>query len=130
VQGWLNDPSSNNGIVLAHTTNYDGFVFATKEGTTAPKLTINYTTSGVGTDTTPPASAIVSGPSGTLSISSASFAFTSSEPNSTFECSLVSVTFSARSSPKKYTGLANGSRNTDAPRPAVLALAHPPGLLL
>jgi glucose/arabinose dehydrogenase/PKD repeat protein len=48
VQGWLNTPSSNNGIVLGHTTNFDGFIFSTKEGTTAPRLTVTYTTSGGG----------------------------------------------------------------------------------
>ena len=53
VQGWVSAPSSNNGILLAHTTNFDGFVFGTKEGAQPPKLTINYTTSG-GEDTTPP----------------------------------------------------------------------------
>jgi hypothetical protein len=42
VQGWLRTPSSNNGIVLAHTTNDDGFIFDTREGTTPPKLTVNY----------------------------------------------------------------------------------------
>src|SRR5919112_1488954 len=52
VQGWLNDPSSNNGILLADATNFDGFVFDTREGAAAPKLTINYTSSDVGTDTT------------------------------------------------------------------------------
>jgi glucose/arabinose dehydrogenase/PKD repeat protein len=48
AQGWLNTPSSNNGILLAHTTNFDGFVFDTKEGASAPKLALNYTTSGGG----------------------------------------------------------------------------------
>ena len=48
VQGWLSAPSSNNGLLLADTTNFDGFVFDTREGTTAPKLTVNYTTSGGG----------------------------------------------------------------------------------
>jgi hypothetical protein len=43
VQGWLNTPSSNNGILLAHTTNVDGFVFDTKEGAQPPKLTVTYT---------------------------------------------------------------------------------------
>jgi hypothetical protein len=42
VQGWLRTPSSSNGIVLAHTTNDDGFIFDTREGTTPPKLTVNY----------------------------------------------------------------------------------------
>jgi hypothetical protein len=44
AQGWLNSPSSNNGILLAHATNYDGFVFDTREGATPPKLTVNYST--------------------------------------------------------------------------------------
>src|SRR5215212_4775564 len=34
VQGWLDTPSSNNGILFAHTTNDDGFIFDTKEGNT------------------------------------------------------------------------------------------------
>ena len=65
VQGWLSAPSSNNGILLADTTNFDGFVFDTKEGATPPKLTVNYTTGG-GQDTTPPETTIDSGPSGTF----------------------------------------------------------------
>ena len=71
-------------------------------------------------DTTPPETTIDSGPSGTIKQNNASFTF-SSEAGSTFECSLDSVTFRACSSPKKYTGLANGShtfsvRATDAAR--------------
>jgi hypothetical protein len=42
VQGWLGTPSTNNGIVLSHTTNDDGFIIDTREGTTPPKLTVNY----------------------------------------------------------------------------------------
>ena len=118
VQGWLNDPSSNNGIVLAHTTNYDGFVFDSREGASPPKLTINYT-GGVGTDTTPPESTIVSGPSGTVSSASASFAFSSSEANSTFECRLDDGAYGSCTSPMNYANLAGGShtfqvRATDA----------------
>jgi glucose/arabinose dehydrogenase/PKD repeat protein len=60
-------------------------------------------------DTTPPDTTINSGPSGTIKQASASFTFSSSEANSTFECSLDSGAFSTCSSPKKYTGLANGS---------------------
>jgi acid phosphatase type 7 len=119
VQGWLNAPSSNNGIVLAHTTNYDGFDFDTRQGATAPKLTINYTTSGEGTDTTPPESTIVSGPSGTVSSASASFTFSSSEANSTFECRLDGGAYGSCTSPMSYAKLSDGShtfevRATDA----------------
>jgi hypothetical protein len=118
VQGWLNDPSSNNGIVLAHTTNSDGFVFDSRDGTSPPKLTINYT-GGVGTDTTPPGSTIVSGPSGTVSSASTSFAFSSSEANSTFECRLDGGAYGSCTSPMNYSDLSDGShtfevRATDA----------------
>jgi hypothetical protein len=120
VQGWLTTPSSNNGILLAHTTNFDGFVFDTKEGATPPKLTLNYTTSGGGPDTSPPETAIDSGPSGTVSSTSASFSFSSSEAGSTFDCKLDGGNFSSCTSPKSYTGpLSDGShtfavRATDA----------------
>jgi hypothetical protein len=108
VQGWVSAPSSNNGILLANTTNFDGIVFQTKEGATPPKLTINYTTSGGG-DTTPPGTTINSGPSGTVNSRSASFTFSSNEANSTFECKLDGATFSSCASPKSYTNLSNGS---------------------
>ena len=70
-------------------------------------------------DTTPPQTTINSGPSGTIKKTTATFTFSSSEANSTFECKLDSAAFSACSSPKEYTGLAQGShtfqvRATDA----------------
>jgi hypothetical protein len=119
VQGWLNAPSTNNGIVLAHATNFDGFAFDTREGASPPKLTINYTTSGAGTDTTPPESTIVSGPSSTVSSTSASFTFSSSESGSTFECRLDGGAYGSCTSPISYANLSNGShtfevRATDA----------------
>jgi acid phosphatase type 7 len=75
-----------------------------------------------GADTTSPDTTIDSGPSGTVNTRSATFTFSSSEAGSTFECSLDNAgiaAFSACSSPKKYTGLANGNhtfyvRATDA----------------
>jgi PKD repeat protein len=70
-------------------------------------------------DTTPPETTIDSGPSGTVKPKDATFMFHSSEAGSTFECKLDSGPYSACSSPKRYTGLANGShtflvRATDA----------------
>jgi peptidoglycan/xylan/chitin deacetylase (PgdA/CDA1 family) len=70
-------------------------------------------------DTTPPDTSIGSGPSGTVTTTSASFTFSSSESNSTFGCALDGSAFTSCTSPKAYTGLANGShtfsvRATDA----------------
>jgi hypothetical protein len=61
------------------------------------------------TDTTPPDTTITSGPSGTVSSTSASFAFTSSESNSTFECSLDGSAWTACSSPTAYFSLTNAA---------------------
>ena len=71
------------------------------------------------TDTTPPETTIDSGPSGAVNGVSASFAFSSSEAGSTFECSLDGEAFVGCASPKEYTGLSDGAhafrvRATDA----------------
>jgi hypothetical protein len=62
-------------------------------------------------DTTPPETTIDSGPSGTITSTTATFGFSSSETNSLFECKLepVETAFSSCVSPKSYSGLANGS---------------------
>jgi Bacterial TSP3 repeat len=64
-------------------------------------------------DTTAPETAIVSGPSGTVTDSSASFAFTSSEVGSTFQCRQDGGVWGACSSPKAYFAVANGSHSFD-----------------
>ncbi len=61
------------------------------------------------TDTTPPETAISSGPSGAVSSTSVSFGFSSSESSSTFECRLDASSWAACSSPKAYSGLTDGS---------------------
>jgi hypothetical protein len=73
----------------------------------------------VAVDTTAPDTTILSGPTGTVATPDASFTFDSSEPGSTFACSLDGAAFAACTSPASLTGLANGShtfsvRATDA----------------
>ncbi len=62
-------------------------------------------------DTTAPDTTITSGPANgsTITTSSTSYGFTSSEAGSTFECRLDGGPFAACSSAKQLTGLANGS---------------------
>jgi hypothetical protein len=59
-------------------------------------------------DTEPPDTAIDTGPAGIVNSGSARFSFSSSEPNSTFECRLDGTPFSVCSSPKDYSALADG----------------------
>jgi hypothetical protein len=70
-------------------------------------------------DETPPNTMISSGPSGSTTSTSASFAFSSTEPTSTFECKLDAGDFATCSSPRSYSGLNAGQhtfsvRATDA----------------
>jgi hypothetical protein len=62
-------------------------------------------------DTTPPDTTIGSGPSGTITSSSASFSFSSTESPSTFECRFDAGSWGGCSSPKAYSGLANGAHS-------------------
>ena len=76
---------------------------------------------GTPDDSAAPDTSLTSGPSGTTSSTTASFAFSSSEPSSTFECKLDAGAYAACTSPKDYSGLAVGShtfsvRATDAAR--------------
>lgn len=59
-------------------------------------------------DTTPPDTTIDTGPSGSVSSSSASFTFTSTETGSSFQCSLDEAPFSSCSSPMQYSSLVPG----------------------
>ncbi len=61
-------------------------------------------------DTTPPETTITAGPTGTISSSSVSFSFGSSESPSTFECRLDASSWATCSSPKSYSALSSGGR--------------------
>jgi hypothetical protein len=46
VQGWIANPSTNQGIIIANTTNVDGFDFSSREVATSgnrPQLSVTYT---------------------------------------------------------------------------------------
>jgi uncharacterized delta-60 repeat protein len=60
-------------------------------------------------DTTPPDTSITSGPSGRNNSSTATFGFSSTEPNSTFQCKLDSGGWVGCVSTTTYAGLASGS---------------------
>ena len=60
------------------------------------------------TDTTPPDTTISSGPTGTVTTSSASFDLSSTEAGSSFECKRNAGAWETCSSPKAYSGLAPG----------------------
>src|SRR5215211_466573 len=107
VQGWVDDPATNRGIIIANPSSTRGFNFSSREDTDPtrrPKLTLD-----LSPDTTPPETTIASGPSGTISSGDTSFTFSSSEASSTLECSLDSAAYTSCTSPKNYTGLASGS---------------------
>jgi Tol biopolymer transport system component len=59
-------------------------------------------------DSIPPQTTITSGPASVTRSASASLSFASSETGSTFRCSLDGAAFTACSSPKSYSGLADG----------------------
>jgi len=73
----------------------------------------SYTWTVQATDTSPPDTSISSGPSGTASSSAASFSFSSTEYGSSFECRIDGSAWSACSSPKSYSALADGSHSFD-----------------
>jgi Bacterial Ig-like domain/NHL repeat len=59
-------------------------------------------------DATPPDTTIDSGPSGTINDPTPTFAFSSSEPGSSFECKVDSDSYAACTSPKTTAQLADG----------------------
>jgi hypothetical protein len=88
------------------TASTDGAHYASREDSAhAPQLVVTVTAG----DTTSPETTIDSGPTGTVASSSPSFAFSSSESASTFECRMDGDSFAACTSPSQYGGLPDGS---------------------
>jgi large repetitive protein len=129
LQTWSTPVSSADGSWSTHPSPGlpDGTysVYATQDGaagtayTSARTFTIN---------TAPPTTAIISGPEGTTSATSARFAFTSSEAGSTFQCQLDGGAWTSCSSPKNYSGLTVGQHtfSVQATDPAGNADPNPP----
>jgi hypothetical protein len=61
-------------------------------------------------DTSAPNTTINSGPSGTVTSTTATFTFSSSQTPATFECQLDSAAYAPCTSPKTYTGVPTGNR--------------------
>jgi hypothetical protein len=121
--GWSSCTSPRNYTGLADGSHTFGVRATDTAGNTDASPATRTWTIDTGTppppDTTAPDTTITSGPSGTSSTSDASFAFTSSESGSTFQCQLDSGAWAGCTTPKTYTGLADGShtfgvRATDA----------------
>ena len=118
----------NPGAKLASTSTYTATVRAGSTGVrdlAGNPLAVNWSWSFTTADTIAPNTTISSGPSGAVSTTTATFGFTASEGSSTFACSLDGAPYAACSSPRTYSGLANGvhtfrvratdpSNNTDA----------------
>src|SRR3712207_5650719 len=109
VQRWVDNPPTNQGIIIANPSSTRRFDFNSREVTDParrPQLTLD-----LSPDTTPPETNIASGPAdgATLSSGDTSVMFSSDEAGSTFECSLDSAAYTACTSPKEYTDLTEGS---------------------
>jgi hypothetical protein len=96
----------------------DATNFTSREGSNRPQLVLDLG-ADPGPDTTPPDTTISSGPSGTVTSTSATFTFSANEAGSSFECQLDGTGFTGCSSPTSYSGLSHGShtfavRATDA----------------
>jgi hypothetical protein len=104
--------SCEGSVMCKGASGYDG-----PTGAGTPKGIAAFGAGGV--DITPPQTTIDSGPAGPTNDPTPSFAFSSSEPGSTFQCRIDSESFAACSSPYTSAPLAEGShifevRATDA----------------
>ncbi len=106
--------SINNGVYQACSSG-DKFTFPEGSNTFQVRATDAADNTGSAAsrsftvDASAPNTTINSGPSGTTNSTTATFAFSSSEANSTFECKLDSGSFASCISPKTYSNLSEGS---------------------
>jgi large repetitive protein len=94
-------PDLDDGVYLAQ---------ATQDGTSGTAVTA---ATSFTVDTAPPHTVLSSGPQGSTASSSASFAFTSTESDSSFECRIDGGAWTPCSAPQSYSGLSNDVHTFD-----------------
>jgi hypothetical protein len=110
------DPKINNVTSAKQTVNSTSGLLVEASDDSTRFYVHNFLTLGGSTpppDTTPPDTTIDSGPSGTVTATSADFSFSSSETGSTFECRLDGGAWGSCTSPKSYTSLEVGDHTFD-----------------
>jgi large repetitive protein len=105
-------PSDGSWSVTASNELDDGHYVAYAEQAGSSGTAVTAATS-FNVDTTPPHTTISSGPQGTTTATAASFSFSSTEAGSNFECRLDGGAWAPCTTPKSYTGLANGLHSFD-----------------
>jgi hypothetical protein len=114
------DTHVNNATSTKQTVNSSTGLLVVGGDDTSKYYLYNTLSLGSGGDITPPDTTIDSGPSGTGNGANATFSFSATEANSTFQCSLDGAAYSGCTSPQQYTNLASGSHtfNVRATDPA------------
>ncbi len=103
------DCTTTGNCTATQTTNVDGQSSTNVQSGSSVNTSTNCTGSTC-TPTVPPTPTITSSPPNSSNSSSATFTFTDSDPTATFLCKLdAELSYSSCSSPKTYTGLADGS---------------------
>ena len=82
-------------------------------GDDSTKRFVHNVRNGASSDIIAPETTITSGPTGTVNTPSATFAFTASEADATFQCRLDGGAYASCTSPKSYQDLASGSHTFD-----------------